>query len=154
MMRRICSLGRDERGNALIEMALIAPLLAALIVGAVDISRGVSAKLQVEQAAQRSIELIQRSEYKTADESTYEADAQAAAGTGSTATLTAWMECNGNGVHLDIDTGTCGATDAVARYVQMTVQKPFTPMFGTRLFPGANSNGTVTVDATAGIRVQ
>ncbi|HZB69585.1 MAG TPA: TadE/TadG family type IV pilus assembly protein [Sphingomicrobium sp.] len=154
MMRHIRSLGRDERGTSLIEMALIAPLLAALLVGVVDISRGVSVKLQVEQAAQRSIELIQRSEYKTADKATYEADAQTAAGTGSTATLTAWMECNGNGVQLDIDTGTCGATDAVARYVQMTVQKPFTPMFGTRFFPNANSNGTVTVDATAGIRVQ
>ena len=146
MMTRVRSLGRDERGTSLIEMALIAPLLAALLVGVVDISRGVSVKLQVEQAAQRSIELVQRSEYKTADKATYVADAQAAAGTGSTATLTAWLECNGNGVHLDIDTGSCAATDAVARYVQMTVQKPFTPMFGTRFFPGANSNGTVTVE--------
>jgi Flp pilus assembly protein TadG len=154
MMSRVCFLGRDERGNSLIEMALIAPVLAALLVGAVDISRGVSAKLQVEQAAQRSIELVQRSEYKTTDKTTYEADAQAAAGTGSTATITAWLECNGNGVHLNIDTGTCNATDAVARYVQMSVQKPFTPLFSTRFFPGANSNGTVTIHATAGIRVQ
>lgn len=154
MMNRLRSLGPDERGNSLIEMALIAPVLAALIVGAVDISRGVSAKLQVEQAAQRSIELVQRSEYKTADKATYEADAQAAAGSGSTAAITAWLECNGDGVKRNIDTGTCNDGDALARYVQMSVQKPFTPMFGTRFFPGANANGTVTVHATAGIRVQ
>jgi Flp pilus assembly protein TadG len=154
MMSRIHPLARDERGTSLIEMAMIAPLLAALLVGVVDISRGVSVKLQVEQAAQRTIELVQRSEYKTSDKPTYEADAQTAAGTGSTATLTAWLECNGNGVKLNIDTGTCADTDALAKYVQMTVQKPFTPMFGTRFFPGANSNGTVTVRATAGIRVQ
>lgn len=154
MMNRVRSLGRDERGNSLIEMALIAPVLAALLVGSVDISRGVSAKLQVEQAAQRSIELVQRSEYKTTDKATYEADAQAAAGTGSTATLTAWLECNGNGVKLNIDTATCADTDALAKYVQMSVQKPFTPVFSTRLFPGANTNGTVTVHATAGVRVR
>ena len=153
-MNRIRSLGHDERGNSLIEMALVAPLLAALLVGSVDISRGVSAKLQVEQAAQRSIELVQRSEYKTADKATYEADAVAAAGTGSSATLTAWLECNGNGTHLDIDTGSCAATDALAKYVQISVQKPFTPIFGTRFFAAANSNGTVTVHATAGIRVR
>jgi Flp pilus assembly protein TadG len=154
MMSRLRSLARDERGNSLIEMAFVAPLLAALVVGSVDISRGVSAKLQVEQAAQRSIELVQRSEYKTSDKATYEADARAAAGTGSTATLTAWLECNGNGVHLNIDTGACAATEAMAKYVQMSVQKPFTPLFGTRFFAAANSNGTVTVHATAGIRVR
>jgi len=154
MMSPLRSLGPDERGNSLIEMAFIAPLLATLLVGAVDLSRGVSAKLQVEQAAQRSIELVQRSEYKTADKATYEADAQAAAGTGSTATLSAWLECNGDGVHLNIDTGACGATDTMAKYVQMTVQKPYTPLFGTHFFAAANSNGTVTVHATAGIRVR
>jgi len=154
MMSRVRSLGRDERGNSLIEMALVAPLLAALLVGSVDLSRAVSAKLQVEQAAQRSIELVQRSEYKTADKATYEADAVAAAGTGSTATLTAWLECNGNGTHLNIDTGSCAATDTLAKYVQMSVEKPYTPLFGTRFFATHNSNGTVTVHATAGIRVR
>jgi Flp pilus assembly protein TadG len=145
----------DERGNSLIEMALVTPVLATLLVGTVDLSRSYSTKLQVEQAAQHTLELIQVSDYKTTNNSVYQAEAQTAAGTGSAATVNSWLECNADGVHLDYDTGTCAnATDPYARYVQVTVSQSFTPLFGTRFFPGANSNGTVTVRATAGVRTQ
>ncbi len=145
----------NERGNSLIEMALVTPVLATLLVGTVDLSRSYSTKLQVEQAAQHTIELIQVSDYKTTNNSTYETEAETAAGTGSDATIASWLECNADGVHLDYDTGTCAnATDPYARYVQVTVSQSFTPLFGTRFFPGANSNGTVTVRATAGVRTQ
>ena len=134
---------------------MIAPVLAALLIGAVDIARGVSAKLRLEQAAQRTIELVQRSNYELTDNPTLKADAEAAAGAGSTAVVTAWLECNHNGTKLDYTTGACGTlTDPFARYVQITVTKPFTPMFGTRFFPGANVNGTFTVRAVAGVRTQ
>ena len=42
MLNRIT---RDERGTSLIEMAMLAPLLATLTIGMVDISRGYSEKL-------------------------------------------------------------------------------------------------------------
>ena len=155
MIRTLCSLATDERGNSLIEMAIVTPVIAALLVGMVDLSRAYSAKLQLEQAAQRTIELVQRTDYKTSDASTYEDDAEAAAGVGSTATLSSWLECNNDGEHLDFDTGTCGAaTDPYARYVQITVEKSFTPLFGSRYFPGANADGTVTLRAIAGVRAQ
>lgn len=154
-MQEHVSLSADERGNSLIEMALVAPVLATLLVGAVDMSRAYSAKLNLEQAAQRTIELIQRSEYTTSNNATLAADAQAAAGAGSSATVASWLECNNDGTKLDYDTGTCSNSSApYARYVQLTVQKPFTPTFGTRFFPGANANGTYTIRATAGIRTQ
>ena len=44
-----------DRGNSFVEMALAAPVLVSLLIGMVDISRGVSAKLQVVQAAQRTV---------------------------------------------------------------------------------------------------
>ena len=155
MMRALSSIRADQRGNSLIEMAIVAPVLATLLVGAVDISRGVSNKLRLEQAAQRTIELVQRSEYKTTDNPTLKADAEAAAGTGSVATVTAWLECNHNGTKLNYDTGVCATqTEPYARYVQVTVQKTFKPMFGTRFFPGANPNGTFTLRAIAGVRTQ
>lgn len=155
MMIPLRTLRSDERGNSLIEMAIIAPVLAALLIGAVDLSRAYSTKLQVEQAGQRTIERIQSTEYKTSDNSTLEAEAETAAGTGSDATITAWLECNNDGSHLDYDTGSCAnATDPYARYVQITVTQSFTPMFGTALFPQSNANGTVTVTATAGVRAQ
>lgn len=155
MISPLRSLRSDERGNALIEMAIIMPVLAALLIGAVDLSRAYSTKLQVEQVAQRLIERIQTTEYKTSDNSTLQSEAQTAAGSGSSATINAWLECNNDGVHLDYDSGTCASdTDPYARYVQVTVSQSFTPMFGTSLFPGANSNGTVTLTATAGVRTQ
>ena len=112
MMRAVHNLWSDERGNSFIEMALFAPILAALLIGTVDLSRAYSAKLQLEQAAQRVIERVQATEYKTSDNSTLESEAAAAAGTGASADISAWLECNNDGAHLDYDTGTCAsATD-------------------------------------------
>ena len=52
-MRTLLNLGRDERGASIIELALTAPFLAAMVIGMVDISRGYHAKLTLEQVAQR-----------------------------------------------------------------------------------------------------
>jgi Flp pilus assembly protein TadG len=154
-MRMFQTLWRDQRGNSFIEMGLIAPVLAALLVGAVDISRAVSTKIKVEQAAQRAIELAQRSTYSTSYNSTLVTEATAAAGTGSSASATAWGECNHSSTHIDYDTGTCAnATDSYARYVSITVTSSFTPLFGTALFPTHNTNGTVTVTGSATVRTQ
>lgn len=154
MIRRIRALLRDQRGNSFIEMALVAPLLASLLIGMVDISRAVSAKVTVEQAAQRALERVQATDFKIAELGELEADAEDAAGTGSQATADAWLECNHDGTHLDYETGDCGTGVTYARYVSMSVTDSFTPMFGTRFFPGANADGTVTVDGQAVVRTQ
>jgi Flp pilus assembly protein TadG len=153
MIARTRSIWRDERGNSFLEMALAAPLLAALFIGMVDISRSVSTKIDLEQAAQRAVERVQATEYKTADATDVQDDAEAAAGTGSSATVDAWLECNHDGTHLDFDTGSCSAGQSYARYVEVNVQKPFTPMYGG-MFPGADSNGEVQVNGQATVRVQ
>jgi len=55
-MIRLPSLIRDERGASLIELALVAPFLATMVIGMVDISQCYSAKVKLTQAAQRAIE--------------------------------------------------------------------------------------------------
>jgi len=153
MTPRFLSILRDERGNSFIEMALAAPLLAALFVGMVDISRAVSAKVDLEQAAQRAVEQVQaQADFKTTQAGAIKSDAEAAGGTGSTATVTYWLECNHDGVHLDFDTGSCSAGQSYARYVNVAIQKSFTPLYGD-MFPGA-TGGTVTVKGKAVVRVQ
>jgi Flp pilus assembly protein TadG len=154
MIRRVRTLLCDERGNSFIEMALVTPVFASLLVGMVDISRAVSAKVTVEQAAQRAIEKVQAKDFDTGDISTLESDAEAAAGTGSQATADAWLECNHDGTHLNYDTGDCGTGVTYARYVRVRVTGTYNPIFGTRFFPGANSNGTVTVGGEATVRTQ
>ncbi|HET7316683.1 MAG TPA: TadE/TadG family type IV pilus assembly protein [Sphingomicrobium sp.] len=154
MMARFASLRRDERGNSLIEMALAAPLLAAFLVGMVDISRAVAAKVQLEQISQRMIEKVQAQDFDTDQAAALETEAEAAAGTGSSADVTAWLECNHDGAHLDFDSGSCGDGVPFARYVSISVGSTFSPIFGTRYFPGANADGTVDVGGKATVRVQ
>lgn len=154
MNRIFASLRADERGNSLIEMGLAAPLLAALLIGAIDISRAVSIRLELEQAAQRTIELVQRSGFQESQLPALEDEAEAAAGVpAGSATGEAWLECDGSNTKLAF-TGSCSAGQAYARYVSISIDRTFTPVFGTSYFPGANNDGTITVTATAGVRVQ
>lgn len=143
----------DERGNSFIEMALAAPLLAALLFGMVDISRAYSADLFLEQVAQRTVERIQQSGFESSHEGTLEAEAVAAAGAGSAANVTFVLECGDPGVPQAWATP-CAAGQTYARYVTVSVTKPFTPIFGTQYFLAANGDGTVTLEGEAGIRVQ
>lgn len=142
-----------ERGNSFIEMALALPMFVTILVGMVDISRGISEKLQVVQVAQRTIELVQRSTFKPADAATLETEAETAAGAGSDATVSAWLECGSSTVRRAYD-DSCSNGEAYARYVGIAITKSFTPMFGTEYFPGANQDGTFTLTGTAGVRIQ
>src|SRR5690348_434815 len=49
---------RCDRGAAVIELAMVAPMLALMTVGVIDMSNAFSAKLAVEQGTQRAIEKI------------------------------------------------------------------------------------------------
>jgi Flp pilus assembly protein TadG len=158
MMRKLFNLCRDERGHSFLELGFALPIFAALLIGTVDISRAVSERLKLEQAAQRTVELLQRSDFQYTDRSIYQAEAASAAGVATSAvTVDAWLQCNGtkqtptDQTHYD---GACGSTEVTARYVNIQIQKDFTPLFGTKYFPGANANGTFTLIANAGVRVQ
>ena len=142
-----------ERGNSFIEMALALPIIVGLLIGMVDISRGVSTKLKLSQAAQRTVEKVQRSGFNYTDIATLKTEAETAAGTGSTATVTGWLEC-GSSTTRQSFTSSCSGTEPYSRHVDVTITKKFTPIFGTQYFPGANSDGTYTVTGLAGMRVQ
>jgi Flp pilus assembly protein TadG len=158
MIQKFRSLIADERGTSLIEMALATPFMAALLMGMVDLSRAYSEKLQLEQAAQRSIERAMNRQMASTTFNTLVAEAAAAAGVEQDeVTVDFWLECNGvrqgdgtpgNGY----DTQCPGQLRS--RYLTVTVQKDFEPSFGTKYFPGANSDGTYTIGARAGIRTQ
>lgn len=160
MMSILAKLRRDERGSSLVELALVLPLLGTFVVGMVDISRGYSAKLQLEQAAQRSIEKAMNGKKKVALFDTLVAEAMAAANVPSSAvTVRYWLECNG----VSQNTGTssmasdyekkCGDDIPYARYVNVKIQKTYTPMFQIK-WAGANADGTFSLVGQAGIRVQ
>jgi len=159
-MRKPFALLRDEGGASIIEMGLMMPVLATLLIGMVDISRGYSAKLQLEQAAQRSIEKAMNGDKETSLFDTLEDEAVAAAGVSASAVeIHYWLECDGVSQNTSPSTmetdyeKVCPDGEAYARYVNVRIQKVFTPMFSTR-FAGARSDGTYLLTGEAGIRVQ
>jgi Flp pilus assembly protein TadG len=151
MMRRPSPLIRDERGASIVEMALAAPILASLLIGMVDLSSAYSMKLQVVQAAQRTIEKVQVSNFQESDKTALQSEAATAAGVSTSAvTVDAWLECDGAKMAY---TGSCTTGQTFARYVSVTIAKTYTPIFSMK-FAGANADGTYTIRGRSGIRVQ
>ena len=155
MMVRLSSLARDTAGAVTVELALVSPILAAMLIGLVDLSTTYSDKLRLEQVAQRTIEKVQATSFTASMETALETEAETAAGTGSDADLTYWMECtNSGGTTTTVAwTATCGSGDIYARYVNLDIQKDITPIVLAK-FAKSNTNGTITVHGIAGIRVQ
>jgi Flp pilus assembly protein TadG len=162
MIRFTQRLVRDEGGASLIELALIMPFFASMVIGVVDLSRAYSAKLQLEQAAYRAIEKVQQ--YQASEDtystlSTEATTAATAAGfTNPTVTIDYWLECNGvrqgDGTPGNGYDTTCPTAGQTARWVKVDIAGKFTPMFASRHWPGANSDGTFTLHGKAGIRTQ
>lgn len=152
MIQKLRNLLADERGTSLIEMALATPFLAATLMGMVDLSRAYSDKLKLEQAAQVAIERVMNRQMSSTSYNTLKAEAATAAGVAQSAvTVDFWLQCDGVR-QTDYDTSCTSGVSA--RYLTVRVQKNFVPIFGTKYFPGANTDGTFTIRSTAGIRTQ
>lgn len=159
-MRAFRELLDDTKGASLIEIALIAPIFAAFVVGMTDLSRGYMMKLQLEQAGQRAIEKAMQGKKLLSLYQTLKAEAATAASVPqANVTVKYWLECNGvsqnsNASTMDADfEKVCPPSQTYARYVTVVVSKTYTPMFAKK-FRGANANGTFTVTGKSGIRVQ
>lgn len=163
MIRMWKKIARDERGTSVIEMALVAPFLATLTIGMVDISRAYSEKLFLEQAAQRAVERAMQG--MQGDDSTdifegLQAEAAETAGVDEDdVTVRYWLECNG------VDQNTNPATMAddydevcpdgqyYSRHISVRIEKVYTPMFSIKWL-GSNADGSFDLAGAAGMRVQ
>ena len=129
MMRALRLLARDDRGTSLVEFGVIAPFLALLTMGVIDLSRGLAERFAIQQAVNRSLELAQARPAVAGAEATdvsydfVKDEALRAAGTGSTVTMTRWLECDG--VEQPSVTGTCPDGQDVARYLRIRIAKDF-----------------------------
>ena len=152
-MIRFASLARDDRGASVVELAFVAPIMASLLIGMVDLSRAYSHKLKLEQAAQRAIEKVQQYQTTTSTYGTLQSEAAAAAGvpTGNVV-IDYWLECDG--VEATSYDSVCAGGQTYARWVSVEVTGTFTPIFPSKRYPGANTNGTFTLKGYAGMRTQ
>ena len=150
----------DRRGVAIIELALVAPIFATLVIGVADIGNAYSRKLALEQAAQRSIEKIMQTTAITTPVAALKAEAVAQAGDGLTAndvSVTYALYCvSATGVfttNADYNEGKCTGGSTEARYLEVRVSDEYTRIFPVP-FSGANAAGNYPVSATAGMRIQ
>jgi Flp pilus assembly protein TadG len=154
MMKRLSSFLSERAGNVTIELALMAPILASMLIGLVDLSTAYSDKLRLEQIAQRTIEKVMQQSFKPADVATLKAEAEAGAGQGATANVTYWLECNavkktGSAAYA----AGCADGEQYARYVQVDITKYYTPLI-IHTFGNSNADGTMTIRGIAGLRFQ
>lgn len=150
--RRIAALRGDERGAAIMELAIVTPVFAAMLIGMVDIGRGYSMKLQLEQAAQRSIEKVMNGQADKTTAAALKTEAATTAGVPETnVTVDYWLECD-NARQADYNT-TCSSGAVYRRYLTVQIDKTFTPMFATKWL-GSNTDGTFTVTGKTGVRTQ
>ena len=161
-MRRFITLWRDNRGAAIIELAIVAPVIALMTVGVVDLSNGFGTKLKVEQAAQRSVEKVMQTTGVTDVETTIATEAicqfngTLPNGTCKTAPLTAanvtvahTLYCNN--VLTAAPDCTSGQTES--RWIKVTVWTDHRPLFPLH-FTGIDANGKYRIQASAGMRTQ
>jgi Flp pilus assembly protein TadG len=146
----------------IIEFAFVAPILALLTIGVVDMSNAFGKKLMLEQSAQRSIEKIMQTtgeltvEETIANEAVCQYNGTNSNGTCKTSpittanvTVTHRLECNGV-LTTDPD---CASGETESRWVQVTVWDDYEPMFPVH-FSGISSNGKYRVQAIAGMRTE
>lgn len=169
------SLGPNERGAVIIELAIVAPMLALMTIGVIDLSNAFSRKLALEQGAHRAIEkIMQTTDYDSVENTlTSEAICQVNGtnpdGTCKTTPINAsnvtvsWrLECTDSGGAMTAQTTTsaaafdlfvCGTgTAKEARYIQIALTDNYQSMFPVQF--GGDGAGGYPISATAGMRTQ
>ncbi len=162
MIGKLKLLARNDRGTSTVELAIIAPVLALIVTAVSDIAIAYGRSLELEQAAQRSIEKVMQTTGADTAEATIKKEAVCqinganSDGTCKTGRITTdnvtvaySLTCNGASVAYTSD---CTSGQTEVRYIQATVTDTYKPVF-LRNF-GQASDGYYHLDATAGVRVQ
>ncbi|MBA3667745.1 MAG: pilus assembly protein [Sphingomonas sp.] len=143
---------RNQRGAAVIETALLAPILATMVIGMVQVGQAFSMKLRLEQASQRAIEKIMNGQADKSSAAALKTEAATIAEVPETnVTVDFWHECNGTKMANYADVCSSGQVDK--RYMSVSINKPFTPMFASKL-TGANADGSYTMNGFTVVRTQ
>jgi Flp pilus assembly protein TadG len=148
-------LWHDRRGASLVELALIAPILLTLFAGILDCGRLFAAKLNLQQVAERSVELatvggISTQTYQTV-QTNMQTDAVSAAPSASQIVASLWLECNGT--RMSDFNASCSTGEQVARYASLSISSSYTPSLPW-LFGGMVANGKIALNSAASVRLQ
>lgn len=161
-------IGRNCRGTSAIEFALLAPVLAAMTVGIVDLANGLARKYYLEQASYRVLELMTAGSLRT-DYEDYAGDEVAAIlgddADDVTVTVTPRLYCDDEEKSFsreyctDVELPIPANTDPdegvkVERYVTVTLVQDFSPQFAYIADLIGGDDGKVTLTARSTLRVK
>lgn len=165
MIRHLRHLRSDEGGAAIIELALVAPVMALLTVGMVDMSNAFSAKLQLEQAGQRAVEKIMQTTGENTVQGTIASEAvcqfngtnadgscKSAPLTEDDVTVTHRLECDGVLKVTTADDEDCAVGAKESRWIEVKIDYDFTPLFPIH-FAGY-ADGKYHMSTIAGMRTE
>jgi Flp pilus assembly protein TadG len=145
---KLCAL--DQGGNAVIELGLIAPIFATLIIGVVDITTAFNRKLDLEQAVQRSIErVMQTTAEETVEQNIKQEAAEAAGIPEDDVTVNYTLTCAGVATDYDQE---CVGSAAEVRYITVQATTEFVPVFPLTRLGFIDESFTINVET--GIRTQ
>ena len=147
LLRRLV---RDRRGASITELALAAPVLALVVTGIIDLGQGMSERFTMQQAVNRSLELLQAgpvqggAEDQGVDYSFLINETAAAADVPpGNVSLRQWLECD-NAPQPDYE-DSCDPGQETARYLELRIDKIYEGHFFLDGYP---------MTAAAAVRIQ
>jgi len=139
-------------GTAVVETAIVAPVLAVVIMGIVDVADYGAAKLKVQQAINRGLEMAMIGGPSTATTAIQTEVADHADVTSDKVTVTQLQTCN------DADTtwgNSCSSGQELKRFIKIDLVQTYEPQFvGPLASFISNTDGPVSISASGTLRVQ
>lgn len=153
MMALLARLARRRDGAAAMELALVMPVLFGLVMVALDFSGAWLIRLNLEQAAQRGIELAVARKGVATDYNYVLTEVTSAWGKPYTsASVDSWLECGG--VRQSSTSANCNGAQ-IARYLSVQITAEYVPSFGWGgVIKGSTANGGFNVTGDATVRLQ
>jgi Flp pilus assembly protein TadG len=140
MMKSLQSLRNQEQGSTLLEVALITPVLALLMVGAVDFGRGYYVAMEVSSAAEAgALYGVQNTTDTSGMAAAATLDAKDVPGLGVNASYGCECSDGSNAVANCTSTPSCPAN--VVKYVEVDTTATYSPILE---YPGVPSSFALT----------
>lgn len=149
---------RDQRGVGFIELSLVAPLVALLFLGMIDMSKIAATRIDLEQAAQRTTDYALGKRPPNGSTTYLVNEAVAASGVPSSdVTVSLTLECDG-AVQSSF-TGSCATGQETRRFATVSIRKTVDTGFNWRamagVFSGQGGSYTpITVIGDSVVRLQ
>jgi hypothetical protein len=148
---------RDERGVSAVELGISLPILLMLTVGAVDVSNLISARLDLEQAAQRTTDLALAARPRSSNGAYLVAEAAAASGQpAGNITVDIFLECDG--VRQLSFAEACDDGELHARFASVAISRDYQPLFDYRalahLFGRRMMDSSIRITGDSVVRFQ